>query len=139
MGGKQLAGVFADRTFYRRMLSIAFPVIIQNFISSFLNMIDTVMVGKLGETEIAAVGIANQYFFFFLMCMIGLGGGCAVLSAVLGAKDVKKSAGFWDRALFGLLVAGVFMLVGYFPHTGNRRVQSRSRVLALGSCCLQLY
>src|SRR5690606_39862977 len=53
-------GVFTDRKFYRPMLNLAVPVIIQNFIGSFLNMVDTVMVGRLGETSIAAVGIANQ-------------------------------------------------------------------------------
>ncbi len=57
--------LFNDGDFYRQMLKLSLPVVLQNFISSFLNMIDTVMVGKLGETEIAAVGIANQYFFFF--------------------------------------------------------------------------
>ena len=43
----QLAnGLFADKEFYKKMLVIALPVTLQNFITSFLNMIDTVMVGN---------------------------------------------------------------------------------------------
>jgi Na+-driven multidrug efflux pump len=57
----------ADRKFLRNMLKIALPIMIQNLVTSSLNMADTIMVGKLGEVEIAAVGIANQYFFFFTM------------------------------------------------------------------------
>ncbi len=78
----------ADRNFYKQMLIIAVPVTLQNFIVSFLNMIDTVMVGRLGETEIAAVGIANQYFFLFAVLLIGLSAGCNVFIAQFwGIKD----------------------------------------------------
>jgi putative MATE family efflux protein len=83
-------GVF-DGDFHRKMLKLALPIVIQNFISSFLNMIDTVMVGKLGETEIAAVGIANQYFFFFNMFLLGLSAGCGVLiSQFWGKRDIRN-------------------------------------------------
>ncbi|NLW56510.1 MAG: MATE family efflux transporter [Firmicutes bacterium] len=123
------------------MLSIAFPIIIQNFISSFLNMIDTVMVGKLGETEIAAVGIANQYFFFFHMFMVGLGAGCGVFIAQFwGTKDIKNIRRILGIGLgSGLLVASVFMIVGYcFPTQVIAVFNRETSILALGSCYLQI-
>ena len=46
------------------MLILAGPCYDSELYSIFLNMVDTVMVGRLGEIEIAAVGIANQYFSF---------------------------------------------------------------------------
>ncbi len=141
MTGKQNAGFCVEQGFYRRMLSIAFPVMLQNFITSFLNMIDTVMVGKLGETEIAAVGIANQYFFFFLMFIIGLGAGCGVFIAQFwGAKDIKNIRRILGIGLSsGLLVAGVFMLVGYcFPVQVIAVFNREAQVLALGSSYLQI-
>ena len=102
-------GMFHDRGFYQKMLHIALPVMIQNFITSFLNMVDTVMVGKLGETEIAAVGIANQYFFFFNMFLFGLCAGCGIfISQFWGQKDtgnIKRILGI------GLLSATIFSLV----------------------------
>ncbi|NLC52694.1 MAG: hypothetical protein GX770_01840 [Firmicutes bacterium] len=61
-------------------------------------MVDTVMVGQLGETEIAAVGIANQYFFIFMMVLIGLSAGCSVFIAQFwGTQDLKNI-----RRIFGV-------------------------------------
>ncbi|MCD8501172.1 MAG: hypothetical protein LRY71_05210 [Bacillaceae bacterium] len=48
------------KTFYKRMLSFAIPIVIQTLITSSLNMVDSVMVGQLGVDSIAAVGIANK-------------------------------------------------------------------------------
>ncbi len=104
-----------DKVFLRNMLKIALPVMIQNLITSSLNMIDTIMVGKLGEVEIAAVGIANQYFFFFTMILIGLCGGCSVfISQYWGKKDftnIKRVLGLGLVSV--LLVSIVFMAVGF--------------------------
>src|SRR5690606_32140004 len=101
-----LTVLFRERGFYRQMLKIALPVMLQNLITSFVNMIDTVMVGRLGETEIAAVGIANQYFFIFLMFMLGLGAGCGVFIAQFwGQGDIRNirrvlGVGLWSAILF---------------------------------------
>ena len=104
-----------DKVFLRNMLKIALPVMVQNLITSSLNMIDTIMVGKLGEVEIAAVGIANQYFFFFTMILIGLCGGCSVfISQYWGKKDftnIKRVLGLGLVSV--LLVSIVFMAVGF--------------------------
>ncbi len=114
--------MFTDRDFYQQMLKLALPIIIQNFISSFLNMLDTVMVGRLGETEIAAVGIANQYFFFFNMFMFGLCAGCGVFISQFWGKgdlpNIKRILGIGLGSsiafalgfmILGLLVPGKIM------------------------------
>ena len=48
--------------FYRRLLTIAIPIIIQQVVAISLNLIDTLMIGFVGEAELAAVGVANQMF-----------------------------------------------------------------------------
>ncbi len=53
-----------DKIFLKSMLSIAIPIALQNLITSSLNMVDTLMISSLGESSIAAVGLANQVFFF---------------------------------------------------------------------------
>jgi putative MATE family efflux protein len=104
-----------DREFLINMLKIALPIMIQNLVASSLNMADTVMIGKLGEVEIAAVGIANQYFFFFSMILIGLCGGCSVfISQYWGKKDfanIKRMLGLGLVSV--LLVSIVFMAAGF--------------------------
>lgn len=110
-----LQGVFNKKEFYQKMLVIALPVMIQNFISSFLNLIDTVMVGKLGEVEIAAVGIANQYFFFFIMFLIGICAGCSVFIAQFwGKKDITNIRRILGIGLISsVIISLVFMVVGF--------------------------
>ena len=58
-----LSKYIKDKDLYRRLFIIALPIVIQNLITSSLNMLDTMMIGKLGELELASVGIANQYYF----------------------------------------------------------------------------
>jgi putative MATE family efflux protein len=104
-----------DRKFLINMLKIALPIMIQNLVTASLNMADTIMVGKLGEVEIAAVGIANQYFFFFSMILVGLCGGCSVfISQYWGKRDftnIKRMLGL--GLVSALLVSVVFMAAGF--------------------------
>lgn len=107
-------GIFDDKEFYKKMLMLSLPVVIQNFISSFINMIDTVMVGKLGEAEIAAVGIANQYFFFFNMVLIGVCAGCGVFIAQYwGKRDVNNIKRILGIGLISTIIVSIaFMILG---------------------------
>ncbi|MGL4773069.1 MAG: MATE family efflux transporter [Clostridium sp.] len=95
-----------EKSFYKKVFIIALPIIIQNLITSSLNIIDTMMIGKLGESEIAAVGIANQYFFLLNILMMGLFSGIGVFtSQYWGKKDIKNI-----RRLMGLgIICGVIM------------------------------
>lgn len=114
MNFKVLLTDLKDRSFYKNMLAIALPVMLQSFISSLINMVDTVMVGKLGEVEIAAVGIANQYFFFFIMFLVGLCGGVSVFIAQYwGKKDVESI-----RKVLGLGIASIFLITTLFLVVG---------------------
>ena len=109
-----LADVFNDKKFYKIMWKLALPIMIQFFLGSFLNMVDTVMVGKLGEAEIAAVGIANQYFFFYHMFLVGICMGCGIFIAQFwGKKDIAGIKRIMGVGLAsGMLVSVVFMTVG---------------------------
>lgn len=55
-----------NKKFLKDMLTIAVPIALQNLITSSLNMVDTLMISDLGKSSIAAVGLANQLFFFML-------------------------------------------------------------------------
>ena len=61
-----------DKLFYKTLVMLCIPIIIQNLISTLVNMVDTVMVGSLGEVSVASIGIANQYFFLFNMALSGI-------------------------------------------------------------------
>ena len=69
------------REYYRKLVGIGIPVVFQNLISMSLNLVDTLMIGKLGEEELAAVGAGNQVFFVFTVALFGLYSGMAVYTA----------------------------------------------------------
>lgn len=102
-----------DKTFYKKIFVIALPIIIQNFITSSLNIVDTIMIGKLGEVEIASVGIGNQYFFLFNILIMGMFSGMAVYtSQYWGRKDIasiKKVVGL--GSLLAVIIGLIFKVV----------------------------
>ena len=68
---------------------LAGPVAVQGFLNNILNMIDSLMIGSLGETPIAAVGLANKVFFVFSLLSFGICSGSSVLSSQYwGKKDI---------------------------------------------------
>lgn len=66
------------------------PMALKELISSLVNLIDTIMVGRLGETSIAAVGIGNQISFLYLVFLFGISCGAGVFASQFwGSQDVK--------------------------------------------------
>lgn len=92
------------------------PIALQSLIGSSLNLIDNLMVGRLGETELAAVGVGIVPFQIFWMFMFGFMGGTATfMSQFWGAGDVaniRKTLGFAISVCMGVGV--VFFVAGMF-------------------------
>ena len=83
--------LFQDRQFYKKFLFIAGPIAIQNLLMSSLALVDIVMIGQLGETAIAAVGLGGQVFFLSTLLFYGISSGGAVFFAQFwGRKDIKS-------------------------------------------------
>lgn len=102
-------------TLYRGIFIIALPVMLQNVMSTGLSLIDTIMIGSLGELDVAAVSIANRLINFFLIVVFGLTSGFSVFMAqYFGAKDdaaMKKLLGF--NLLITFLISLAFSVVFY--------------------------
>ena len=80
-----------DREFIRSMLALALPVAIQQLITASLNMIDVLMVSQLGETSVAALGLANQIFFLLILFLFGVTSGMSIFTAQYWGKgDVEN-------------------------------------------------
>jgi len=77
---------FRDKAFFRAMLTLALPVAFQQLISAGLNMIDVLMVGQLGETSVAALGLANQIFFLLILFLFGITSGMSIFTAQFWGK-----------------------------------------------------
>ncbi|MCQ2561980.1 MAG: polysaccharide biosynthesis C-terminal domain-containing protein, partial [Clostridia bacterium] len=105
-----------NRQFYRTLLAIAVPIALQNLIASSFTMVDNIMVGKMGETALASVGLATQLFSVQWMMIFGLCSGCSTFySQFWGTSDVKsirKTLGFAWTACVSLSL--IFFLVAQF-------------------------
>ena len=96
----------------RKLLSIASPIAVQGVVTATLTMVDNLMVGILGETELAAVGVGSQLFMVHYMLLFGvLSGSATFLAQFYGTRDmvnIRKVIGF---AFTLLAVLGIFFFV----------------------------
>ncbi len=80
--------IVKDKGFYKNVAKIAIPIALQGLITSGVNMMDTIMVGVVGETQLSAVSLANQFITIFHIFCMGIGMGASVLvSRYYGMKD----------------------------------------------------
>ena len=105
-----------NKKFYKTLITLCIPIIIQNLLSNLINMIDTVMVGGLGEVSVASIGIANQYFFLYNMALSGIIGGAGLFIAQFyGKNDKDNIRKITALSVISSLVLGIiFMLVAIF-------------------------
>lgn len=98
--------------FYKTLFFIAIPIILQNLMQTFVNMLDTIMVGQLGAAEIAAVGLGNQIFFMLNMILFGISSGGAIfITQFWGKKDldgIHKTMGI--MLTFSTIVSLIFCI-----------------------------
>lgn len=97
--------------FYAQLLSITIPVMLQQLVAVGLNLVDTIMVGKLSENALAAVGAANQIYFIYSVAIFGVFSGAAVYAVQYwGIKDVvnfRKVMGIDYIMCFALTVPAI--------------------------------
>ena len=105
-----------DAQFYKKVAGISIPIALQGLITSGVNMMDTIMIGKIGETELSAVSLANQFISVFHIFCMGIGMGASVLVArYFGMRDrqsLKKTVAIMLRLC--LAMATVFCLATIF-------------------------
>ena len=104
------------KVIYRNLAVVALPIAVQSLIASSLNLVDNLMVGHLGEAELAAVGAGLQIFFVSWILNVGMSAGCSTFVAQFygaGEMDnVKKTTGFAAALCFGIGI--LFFVFGFF-------------------------
>ncbi|MBO5200265.1 MAG: MATE family efflux transporter [Clostridia bacterium] len=105
--------LIGDRTFYRRVISILIPIIIQNTVTNVVSLLDNVMVGTVGTLQMSAVAIVNQLLFVFYIAVFGGLSGAGIFAAqYAGAGDHKGVAHcFRMKAYIALGLVGAALVV----------------------------
>ncbi|HDD62073.1 MAG TPA: MATE family efflux transporter [Chloroflexi bacterium] len=133
--------LFGDKKFLNTMLKLAAPIMLQNLIFSSLNLVDGVMIGQLGESAVAAVGIANQIFFLVSLLFFGIGSGSAIFAAQYwGRKDTERIQSVLGLSLLMSIGGAVlFSLVAILLPVQVISIYSKDpAVISQGSVYLQI-
>lgn len=107
-----------DKAFYRRVLAVALPIIVQNGISNFVSLLDNIMVGQVGTVQMSGVAIVNQLLFVFNLCIFGAASGAGIFTAQYHGSENHQGIRhtFRFKLLIGILLTaagiGVFLLAG---------------------------
>ncbi|MFD2671219.1 MATE family efflux transporter [Marinicrinis sediminis] len=125
-----------EKTFYQNVISIAIPVTLQSIIMASLGMIDQLMVGQVGDTAIATVGMSTKLYAIVAVVLASLATGVSIYTAQFwGKKDTANIA----RLLgFALAIGSVFtllfsLLVIFFPERCLQIFTNDPKVLEEGS------
>ena len=70
-----------NKAFYMMVMAIAVPIMIQNGLTNFVNLLDNIMVGRLGTEEMSGVSIVNQIIFVYNLCIFGGTAGVGIFTA----------------------------------------------------------
>lgn len=120
-----------DRAFYRRLIILVIPIIIQQGITSFVSLLDNVMVGRLGTEAMSGVAIVNQLMFVFNLAVFGGLSGASIFGAQFFGKGdhagvrhafrfkILFSTAMSVLAIFALLFWGEGLISLFLTDTGE--------------------
>lgn len=133
--------VVRDSSFYRKVLTLAAPIALQSMIAIGVNMLDTIMVGSLGEAELSATSLANSFISIYHIFCMGIGMGASVLiSRYWGmkikepdkaAESLKKTICIMLRIATGLALIFALLTL-FFPDAIMKTYTSDEGIISLG-------
>ena len=85
-----LRKLIGDKAFYKMVLAVAVPIMIQNGITNFVSLLDNIMIGQVGTEQMSGVAIVNQILFVYSLCLFGGVSGAGIFTAqYYGQKNHK--------------------------------------------------
>lgn len=127
-----------DRAFYRHVLGIAVPIIIQNGITNFVSMLDNIMVGQVGTVPMSGVSIANGLILVFNLCIFGAVSGAGIFTAQFHGSQDTDGVRYTFRfkvviCLLLALLGGMIFSLGGQPLIGLYLTGEGDAVIAQGA------
>ena len=105
-----------DSNFYRRVIMLALPMIIQNAVTSFVSFLDNIMVGQIGTEQMSGVAIVNQLLFVYNICIFGGVSGAGIFSTqFFGKGDHEGQKHCFRFKIYTVLLisVGALLLSGF--------------------------
>jgi putative MATE family efflux protein len=111
----KIKNLIGDKAFYKMTFTVALPIMVQNFITNFVSMLDNLMVGNLGTEQISGVSIVNQLVFVFNLAIFGALSGAGIFTAQYFGKRDTDGIRFTVR--FKVIITAVILLAGILIFT----------------------
>lgn len=119
-----------DKEFYKKVLVITLPILVQQVITNFVSLIDNIMVGQIGTEQMSGVAIVNQLIYVFNVCIFGGVSGAGIFTAQYFGKGDHEGVRSTFRAkviivsLMTTFCVGLFLLfddglISLFLHKGQ--------------------
>ena len=127
---------FSDKSFWKAALTLAIPIALQNMLTASFSLIDTLMVGQLGDIALSSTGMAGQWSWLLNMVIFGIASGASVfISQYWGNKDIDgihRSLGIASAS--GFILSIIFMIVAAIAPEGVVRIFNKNpEVIASGA------
>lgn len=112
MTGSFRNNFIGDRAFYKTLLLVAIPIMLQNALTNVVGLLDNIMVGQLGTDSMAGVSIANNLMFVYIIVCFGAVSGAGIFSAqYFGKSDYKGMAAAFRMKIYICLAITVITLL----------------------------
>lgn len=107
--------LIGDKEFYRKVLLVTVPIMIQNGITNFVSLLDNIMVGQIGTEQMSSVSIVNQLIFVFNLCIFGAISGAGIFTAQFcgqgNHEGIRDTFRFKIWISFGILLIGLMVFL----------------------------
>ncbi len=114
----KLSKFIGNKDFYKMVLMIAVPIMVQNGITNFVSLLDNIMIGQVGTEQMSGVAIVNQLIFVYNLCIFGGVSGAGIFTAQYfgqgNHEGVRQTMRFklWMSAIITALTALLFWAGG---------------------------
>lgn len=145
---KRISKFIGDKSFYKMVLMIAVPIMIQNGITNFVSLLDNIMIGQVGTEQMSGVAIVNQLIFVYNLCLFGGVSGAGIFTAQYfgqgNHEGVRQTMRFkiWMVAIITILTIALFLgagnsLIGAYLK-GDGSAESMAETLLYGKQYLMI-
>lgn len=110
---RSLRSLIGSKQFYRMVLLVAVPIMLQNGITNFVSMLDNIMVGQVGTNPMSGVAIINQLLFVFNLCIFGAISGAGIFGAQFfgsGDRQGQQYAFRYKIWICGIILGGALLI-----------------------------
>ncbi len=126
-----MSKLIGNKAFYKMVLFIAVPIMVQNGITNFVSLMDNIMIGQVGTEQMSGAAIVNQLIFVYNLCMFGGVSGAGIFTAQYfgqgneeGVRQTMRFKFWMAAAVTGLTIAifmtgGTFLISAYLKGDGS--------------------